>query len=415
MPLFTPILLGNPGTGISLTAGVEQTEPQWRTNIHFTVPIRFQIHISGIYLLVLGVELRKNGQIIKTFTDPYTGTGAANETVMGELDFHILDTLALGPHTYEIYVTVLAYQNVTAHPEAGQPATSIHLSTDEEGVGPTGPTGPTGNPGNHGLVGPTGNTGNTGATGYGATGATGVTGKTGAEGPFIISASTGPTGPTGHTGDIVTGPTGPTGLGAEGPSGIGLAGQPGPRGPTGDTGDTGSGTLPGLQGPRGNKGNRGPTGTDYSGSGPGFTGSFTQNTNRITFSQPSSIEIGRLSIEVPTPSWEPPEELNPAVILEGGFQITYFIGPDFGTNISIEYGVMRDGVELETFRYTDYRRDTDFSASINVWLPFHYVDVTTPGTYEYVLVAQSQGTGQGGLVSSAMQSFTATIAYNPAE
>ena len=415
MPLFTPILLGNPGTAIHLTANVQQTESHLRTQINFSIPIRFRIQSSGSYLLVFGAEVRKNGQTIKVLSDPYIGTGTAAETVTGEIDFQVLDTLAVGNHQYEIIVTVLAYQNVMAHPEVAQPATSIHLSTDEEGVGPTGPTGPTGNPGPKGPKGPTGNTGPTGFTGYGATGATGATGQTGAQGPFISSQTTGPTGPTGLSGLLVTGPTGPTGLGTEGPAGVGLPGPPGPRGMTGETGDPGSDPVPGPEGPRGMWGNRGPTGSNYSNSGPGLTGSYSQAYTPVNLQPPGVYELGRISgIVVPPPPWAPPEPslLVPCVILEGGFQLSYLVSVNVPVDVRITYRLSRGSVLLKTFQYTDTRPATDSEASMNLWLPFHHVDEVGQGTYDYILEAEyDPNATPRSLVVALRESFTASIAF----
>lgn len=417
MPFFTPILLGIPGAANSLAAIVEQTEYHSRTQLNFSIPFRFQIQNTGSYMLVLGAELRKNGQILKLLTDPYTGSGAADEIVAGVIDFDILDTLAVGSHPYEVRVNVLAYQNVKAHPEAGLPATSLQLSLDDDGIGPAGPPGPSGPPGPEGSQGATGKTGSTGATGYGATGPTGFTGATGETGLFILTGgNTGATGLTGPTGDAITGPTGSIGVGSDGSTGHGLTGPTGHIGLTGNTGGRGSGTIPGPTGPRGPTGSRGPTGPDYSGSGPGFTGSYSQTTDHITFSQQGWVEIGHITMEVSAPSWDPPEELTPAVILEGGFQITYFVTPNIPTDVNMDYRVMLNGSELVSFRYTDLRSASDYSASMNVWLPLHYVDMTSPGNYEYVLEAQySQMSAQRTLVSSNMQSFAATIAFKPAE
>lgn len=413
MPLFTPILLGNPGAAISLSSSVEQGENQPLTQINFSIPIRFKLQITGSYLLVMGVELLKNNQVILVLSDPYTGTGVANETVAGEIDFHILETLAVGVHQYEVRVSVLAYQNVQAHPEAGSPATSAHLSSEEEGVGPTGPPGNPGGPGAHGLKGPTGETGDTGSTGYGATGPTGVTGETGFHGAFIPSGSnTGPSGPTGLTGIGATGPSGPTGIGPTGPTGNGLEGAAGPRGATGITGDPSPGVITGPTGLDGPIGNRGPTGLAYTGPGPGFPGSYSQINTEISISSSGLdwVEIGRISnFVVPAPPWQP---VQPSTMLKGAFKVSYLIDPVLATNVAIDYRVLRDGVEIQSFRYADVRLTPSNFYQEMIYLPLHVVDTVLQGTYEYVF--QARGNSQSGEpILSSNHAFTASIVLLP--
>lgn len=401
MPLFTPILLGNPGAAISFSASVEQAENQPLTQINFTVPIRFKLQISGSYLLVLGLELLKNGQVIKTVTDPYTGSGAANETVAGEIDFHVLEALAVGIHQYELRVRVLAYQNVQSHPEAGYPATSLHLSSEADEVGPTGPPGPPGPYGPEGPKGINGITGETGPTGYGATGPKGATGSTGPQGPFVASGgAAGPAGATGPTGLGITGPTGPTGTGLLGPTGAGLEGPQGPRGVTGSSGEPGPGGITGPTGPTGDIGWRGPTGAAYTGSGPGITGSYVQNRAVYVITTPELdwVEIGRISnFTVPNP---PPQPIGTGVHLKGGFLLTYYIEAPSSTNVSVDYRIMRDGEEIESFHYADIRTNNLSFPDVMVYLPIHFVDPVLPGTYDYILQAKgSQSTGEQLLAS----------------
>jgi hypothetical protein len=415
MPLFTPILLGNPGAAISFSASVEQAENQPLTQINFTVPIRFKLQISGSYLLVLGLELLKNGQVIKTVTDPYTGSGAANETVAGEIDFHVLEALAVGTHQYELRVRVLAYQNVQSHPEAGYPATSLHLSSEADDVGPPGPEGPQGPYGEDGPKGPPGKTGPRGDVGTGATGATGNKGVTGPIGPFVFSGGDpGPTGATGPTGEGATGPTGPTGDGITGPTGVGLPGPTGATGVTGATGDTGPGGITGPTGPTGTDwGWRGPTGPAFTGPGPGFPGGYVQGYTQFDLSTGNWTEIGRISnIVVPAP----PEQqlLQPAVILKGSFGILYLVSENVPVDVTVDYRILRDGSEIQSFRYHDVRSNPSSAMDINFWLPLYHVDLAAAqGAHEYIIQARSGlASGIPHSVYTQKQSFTASVIYS---
>jgi hypothetical protein len=390
MPLFTPILLGNPGAAISLSAAVEQADYQPLTQIHFSIPIRFKLQSTGSYLLILGLELLRNGQVIKSVTEPYVGTGNAGEGVTGNINFYISEPLPAGAHLYELQLRVLAYQNIQGNPEAGNPHTVIHPDLQEDGVGPEGPEGPKGPDGDDGPQGPPGKTGETGNTGYGPTGPTGPTGDTGVTGPFIADASyTGATGPTGPTGFGYTGATGSTGFGPTGPTGIGLTGPTGQRGPTGATGETGTDSITGPDGPRGEDGPRGPTGFGYTGVGRGFTGvAYTQWLRTLSLPQNQWVELARVEIN-PDPSTQP--SLEPAVMLKGGFDFSY--GTDYLAtgDYDIEYRLLRNGEPIQSFHY-EHRKDViGFNNGILVWLPVTHVDVaprrTGPGLFEYVLQA----------------------------
>lgn len=414
MSLFTPILLGNPGATVSLTATVEQSESHPLSQIHFSFPVQFRLQQTGSYLLILGIELLKNGTLIKMVTDPYVGTGTANDLVAAEMDFHIQDILPPGTHQYEGKVRVLAYQNVQANPEVGSPVTVVHLSTEAEAVGPTGPTGPTGPRGSTGPTGPTGTTGSTGPGGYGATGATGYTGATGPQGAFIqIMGATGPTGPAGPIGIGVTGPTGPAGMGVTGPTGMAIDGPPGPRGATGFPGAPGPDTLTGPTGPRGPIGVRGSTGLNYIGPGQGLPGkSYSRSDNRMEITNASQdwVEVGRLSNVIVPGS--PPSLLQSAVLLRGGFDINYSKLSEFNISATIDYRVLRDGVEIKTFRYRDIRPASD-SVSINTsWLPVFLMDSASQGTHEYIIQARyTELSASPRDMVSFQQTFTALIVY----
>ncbi len=414
MSLFTPILLGNPGATVSLTATVEQSESHPLSQIHFSFPVRYRLQQTGSYLLVLGIELVKNGQVIKIVTDPYTGTGAANDLVAAEIDFYIQDTLPAGTHQYEGLVRVLAYQNVQANPELGTPATVVHLSADAEAIGSTGSTGPTGPRGATGPTGPTGTTGSTGPNGYGTTGATGATGATGPQGAFIQNTgATGPTGPTGPTGIGVTGPTGPSGMGATGPTGMDIAGATGPRGETGSTGAPGQDTITGPTGPRGATGPKGPTGQGYTGPGQGLPGkAYSRSDNQFDIYNPSQnwVEVGRISnVVVPV---SPPSLLRSVVLLKGGFDISYTNILDTDGNATIDYRVLRDGAEVKSFRYTDVRAASDYTAFNMIWLPVLLLDNAPQGTHEYIIQARyTELSGTPRVMNTSQQTFAAFLVY----
>lgn len=412
MPLFTPILLGNPGAAISLSATVEQAEYQPLTQVNFSIPIRFKLQSTGSYLFVLGTELLKNGQIVKYATVPYTGTGIANESITGEVELYALSKLEIGQNQYEIRLTVLAYQNVQSHPEAGSPAISTHLSTRDEGVGPTGDPGPKGNPGPKGPTGPTGDTGNTGLTGYGATGATGATGNTGSPGAFVAALLfTGMTGPTGATGVGDTGATGLTGIGSPGPTGIGITGASGPKGMTGVTGDTGPDQQTGPTGPTGLNGVRGATGLAYTGPGPGFDGTgfatAVDYPGILLTHTPTWVELGRISnVEVPA---SPSQPVVPGVMLKGSFELHYDNRP--GKDSIVEFRVLRDGEVIISLRYEDYRADYGWG-NIFEWVPLAHLDIAPQGTHDYVFQARCEDDPIENLTSD-YQIFAASIVYVP--
>jgi hypothetical protein len=388
MPLFTPILLGTPGAVVRLTATVEPVENQPLSQIHFSIPTRFRMQSTGSYLLILGLELWRNGQVIKSVTEPYVGTGNAGEVVSGNIHFYISEALPVETHLYELHLKVLAYQNIQGHPEAGNPHTANHPDLQEDGVGPEGPEGPKGPTGSEGDKGPPGQTGETGITGYGPTGATGPTGDTGPTGPFIANESfTGATGPTGPAGFGPTGPTGPTGSGPTGPTGFGLTGPTGHRGPTGATGETGADAITGPDGPMGENGPKGATGFGFTGAGRGFTGEvYTQWLSTISLYQNQWTEIGRVSIAV-IPSTQP--LLASAVMLKGGFDFSY--GTDYLAtgDYAIQYRVLRNGVPIQSFQYEHRKNVIGFNNGIEVWLPITHVDVPPagPGPVEYVVQA----------------------------
>jgi hypothetical protein len=410
MPLFTPILLGTPGAAVQLTATVEPAENQPLSQIHFSIPVRFRLQNTGSYLLILGLELLRNGHVIKSVTEPYVGTGNADEWVTSNMNFHISEPLSAGTRLYELQLRVLAYQNIQGHPEAGNPYTATDLQ--EDGVGPDGPEGPKGATGSEGDKGPPGQTGETGITGYGPTGPTGLTGHTGTTGPFIANESfTGATGATGPTGFGPTGATGPTGIGPTGPTGFGLTGPTGQRGPTGATGETGTDTITGPDGPRGENGPRGATGFGYTGVGRGFTGeAYTQWLQTISF--PDWTEIGRVSIAV-IPSTQP--LLAAAVMLRGGFDFSY--GSDFLAtgDFAIQYRLLRDGEVIQSYQYEHQKDVIGFNNGILVWLPITHLDVPPagPGPRMYTCEAKLINSPFGSMPASFTQVLTAMNIFTP--
>jgi hypothetical protein len=411
MPLFTPILLGTPGAAVRLTATVEPAESQPLSQIHFNAPVRFRLQNTGSYLLILGLELWRNGEVIKSVTEPYVGTGNAGEVVSGDIHFYISEVLPVETHLYELHLRVLAYQNIQGHPEAGNPYTAIHPDLQEDGVGPEGPEGPKGPHGDEGPKGPPGLTGETGITGYGPTGPTGSTGDTGSTGPFIANESfTGATGATGPTGFALTGPTGLTGSGPTGPTGFGLTGPTGQTGPTGATGETGPDAITGPDGPMGENGPRGATGDGYTGVGRGFTGEvYTQWLSTISF--PDWTEIARVSIAV-IPSTQP--LLVPAVMLKGGFDFFYGgIDGDF----AIQYRLLRNGEVIQSFQYEHQIKVDVFPDGHGnlVWLPITHLDIPPagPGPVVYTCEAKMIKSRDGSFPGSFTQVFTAMNIFTP--
>lgn len=403
MSSLIPVQLGSPGAALRLESPVLLEESHPLTQIDFSVPLTFQPAVSGNYHLIVQLSVLKDGQVIRTLTDPYIGSGNAGESLIADVNVNITGSFNQGAHQFELELSILSYQNIQANPLLGVPAVSVQGSTAaEDDIGPTGPPGPQGHAGTRGPYGPTGTTGPTGATGVGIiTGAQGPKGPTGPTGVIAATGDGGGTGATGHTGADgigIPGPTGATGVGATGATGYGPAGSTGDTGAQGVTGSTGPGSN--IAGPTGPVGPTGATGPSRA---------LPMVVSDTLLVRSPAVGQGQIVGQLP------PVQVNAAdqcVLVEGTLQIGYGNPANFTFTNTVFYQVYRDGQAIGsglfwTLNYNYYNSPGFNTLSSQQPLAFMAIDENPPlGLHNYTLSVNV------GPVSSnttiAYESFNAT-------
>lgn len=330
MSSWIPVRLGSPGEAIRLESPVLLEESHPLSQIEISVPLAFKLRVSGSYHLIVELSVLKDGQVLRTLTDPYIGNGNAGDSVLADVNSSLTGTFGEGVQPFELRMRVLSSQNIEADPLLGAPVVSVQgLPVAAEEIGPTGPPGAKGaaSP-TRGAQGLTGTTGPAGATGIGTTGTKGPKGATGPTGAVEDLGGEGIPGATGHTGlDGIgsPGPTGATGIGAPGATGYGV---PGPLGETGATGATGA-TGPGS----GITGSTGPTGATGV-TGPGRALPMSVSDTLLSSSPDEGPIVGQLP-----PVWV--DSADQCVVIEGTLQISYDNPPDFKYTNILFYDVLK--------------------------------------------------------------------------
>ncbi|MEK5030948.1 hypothetical protein MKY96_05870 [Paenibacillus sp. FSL R7-0302] len=86
MSSWIPVPLGSPGEAIRLESPVLLEESHPLSQIEFSVPLAFKLRVSGSYHIIMELSVLKDGQVLRTLTDPYIGSGTAGDTVLSDVN-----------------------------------------------------------------------------------------------------------------------------------------------------------------------------------------------------------------------------------------------------------------------------------------------------------------------------------------